>query len=154
MSLSNAARPRPAWRAPSVRRALRLAAIVCAAWTLPAGAAAAEPMVTVQDLLKNPQFKTAYFAALGPKAKEKWLREMTNSSLVRSVRIDGDDYQVAAPCKPHDCGDNNLLVIYSPTKGAVYGSLHEKGSTTLIGAPGPALGAELARMWKKEFRQQ
>lgn len=136
---------RPAWFR------FAFAAIVSAAWSL---SGAAEPMVTVEDLLKNPQFKTAYLAALGPKAKEKWLREMSNSSLVRNVRIEGEDYQVASPCKPHDCGDNNLLLIYAPAKGTVYGSLYEKGKTTLIGAPGPALGAELERMWKKEFRQQ
>lgn len=154
MNAITAVAPRTTHLAPAMLRPLRVAAIASLGWLSWGAAIAADTMVTTDDLLKNPQFKSAYLAALGPKAKEKWLREMTNSSLVRNVKLDGVDYQVAAPCKPHDCGDNNLLVIYSPTKGAVYGSLHEKGRTTLIGAPGPALGAELERMWTKEFRQK
>jgi hypothetical protein len=115
---------------------------------------AAESMVSAADLLKNPKFKSAYFAALGPRAKERWLASMSNSALVRTVSFAGVDYQVASPCKPHDCGDTNLLVLYSPTKGTVVGKLHEKGRTTLLGAPDAALATELEKLWKKEFRQQ
>ena len=117
-------------------------------------ASAADPMVTTDDLLKDAKFKKAYLSALGPKAKEKWLAAMTNSALVRTVAVAGDTYQVATPCKPRDCGDNNLLVLYSASKGTVVGKLYEKGRTTLIGAPNPAMAAELEKMWKKEFRQQ
>lgn len=120
-----------------------------------AGAAhAAEPMVMTDDLLKDSKFRSAYVAALGPKAREKWLATMTNSAPVARVALAGDTYQVATPCKPHDCADNNLLMLYSPKSGAVYGKLYEKGRTTLLGAPNPALAAELERLWKKEFRQQ
>lgn len=79
---------------------------------------------------------------------------MTNSSMVRKVTVLGEEYLVAAPCKPHDCAENNLLVLYGPAKGTVVGNLHEKGRDTLIGTPAPAMAAELGRMWKKEFRQQ
>lgn len=115
---------------------------------------AAESMVSAADLLKNPKFKTAYLAALGPRAKEKWLANMSNSALVRSASIGGVDYQVATPCKPHDCGEHNLLVLYAPAQGTVVGTLYEKGRTTLIGKPDAALTAELIKLWKKEFRQQ
>lgn len=131
---------------------------VAAAWLagamLAASAWAADPMVTTGDLLKDPKFKTAYLAAIGPKAKERWLATMTNSSLVRKVSVGGDEYQVATPCKPHDCGDNNLLLLYSPAKGVVYGKLFEKGRSTPIGRPDAAMTAELDRMWNKEFRQK
>jgi hypothetical protein len=130
------------------------AAALAAVWLLATTAQAADPMVTTDDLLKNPKFKSAYTAALGPKAKEKWLATMTNSALVRKVTVAGDEFQVATPCKPHDCGDNNLMLLFSPAKGVVYGKLYEKGKTTLIGAPDPAMAAELEKMWKKEFRQQ
>ena len=115
---------------------------------------AADRMVTTDDLLKDPKFKAAYATALGPKMKERWLATMTNSAPVRTTSVAGGTYQVATPCKPHDCGDNNLLLLYSPSTGAVYGQLFEKGKTTLIGAPNPPMSAELAKMWKKEFRQQ
>ena len=120
-----------------------------------AGAAwAADPMITTDDLLKDPKFKAAYLGALGPKAKERWLAQMSNSSLVRKVSVGGDEYQVATPCKPHDCGDNNLLLLYSPARGVVYGKLFEKGRSTPLGQPNAAMSAELDRMWNKEFRQK
>jgi hypothetical protein len=120
-----------------------------------AGAAwAADPMITTDDLLKDPRFKAAYLGALGPKAKERWLAQMSNSSLVRKVSVGGDEYQVATPCKPHDCGDNNLLLLYSPARGVVYGKLFEKGRSTPLGQPNAAMSAELDRMWNKEFRQK
>jgi len=121
---------------------------------LAATAWAAEPMTTTSDLLKDPKFKAAYLGALGPKAKEKWLATMTNSALVRRVSVAGDEYQVATPCKPHDCGDNNLLLLYSPARGVVYGKLFEKGRSTPIGQPNAAMSAELDKMWNKEFRQK
>jgi hypothetical protein len=119
-----------------------------------ASALAADPMVTTDDLLKNAKFKSAYVAALGPRAKERWLAAMSNSALVRNVSIGGAVYQVATPCKPHDCGDNNLLLLYAPASGAVHGKLYEKGKTTWIGSPDAAMSAELDKLWKKEFRQQ
>ncbi len=131
-----------------------LAAGIAALWLLAAPTHATDAMVTTDDLLKNPKFKSAYMAALGPKAKEKWLATMTNSALVRKVNVAGDEFQVATPCKPHDCGDNNLILLFSPARGAVYGKLYEKGKTTLIGAPDPVMAGELEKMWKKEFRQQ
>jgi len=115
---------------------------------------ATEPMVTTQNLLKDPKFKTAYLSALGPKAKEKWLSTMTNSAPVSKVTLVGESFQVATPCKPHDCAEHNLLLLYAPVKGVVYGKLYEKGMTTLIGAPSAAISADLEKMWKKEFRQQ
>lgn len=136
-----------------VRALLASAGLACA-WLLAGAAHAAEPMVTIDDLLKDRKFKSAYLASLGPKAKEKWLATMTNSALISKVSLAGDTYQVATPCKPHDCADNNLLLLYSPASGAVFGKLYEKGRTTLLGAPSSALAAELERLWKKEFRQQ
>jgi hypothetical protein len=117
-------------------------------------AAAVEPMVTTDDLLKEPKFKSAYRAALGPKAGQRWLITMANSGLVSQVTLGGETFQVATPCKPHDCADNNLLLLYSPARGLVYGKLYESGRTTLLGAPNAAIGAELERLWKREFRQQ
>jgi hypothetical protein len=132
----------------------KLATVWLAGAMLASAAAAADPMVTTDDLLKDPKFKAAYLGALGPKAKEKWLATMSNSGLVRQESVGGQAYQVATPCKPHDCGDNNLLLLYSPAKGVVYGKLFEKGRSTPIGQPDAAMSAALERMWSKEFRQK
>lgn len=127
------------------------AASLAGAWL---GGAVAAEATTTDDLLKNPRFKSAYVAALGPKAKEKWLAAMTNSGLLRDENVAGERWQVATPCKPHDCGDNNLLLLYSPTRGVVFGHLYEKGKVTPIGNPSADMGATLQRLWNKEFRQR
>lgn len=129
-------------------------AALAAALTAAAVAHAADAMLTAADLLKNPKFKSAYTAALGPRANERWLAAMSNSAPVRTIQVAGEAYQVATPCKPHDCADNNLLLLYAPASGKVYGHLHESGRVTLIGQPSPGLNRELARLWKQEFRQQ
>lgn len=117
-------------------------------------AQATDTMTTTDDLLKDPKFRSAYTASLGARAQEKWLARMTNSALVRETTVAGTAYQVATPCKPHDCADNNLLLLYAPGKGNVYGKLVEKGKSTFIGAPDAAMTAVLEKMWLKEFRQQ
>lgn len=129
-------------------------AALAAALVAMAGAHAADALLTTDDLLKNPKFKSAYGAALGPRAQQRWLAQLSNSAPVRAVSVAGETYQVATPCKPHDCADNNLMLLFAPDKGAVYGQLYEKGRITLIGAPDAALATELQKMWKKEFRQQ
>jgi len=133
---------------------MRVATAYLVATWLVGIAAAAEVTTTTDDLLRNPKFKSSYLAALGPKAKEKWLATMTNSGLVRTETVAGASYQVATPCKPHDCADNNLLLLYSPTRGEIYGHLHEKGKVTRLGGPDDAMTAELQKMWNKEFRQR
>ena len=87
-----------------------------------------EPMVTPQDLLRDAKFRPAYAAALGARARTPWLAKLDNSALVRSVTVSGVAYQVVTPCKPHDCADNNMLVMYAPSTGAVVGKLFESGS--------------------------
>ncbi len=137
-----------------MRIAKKAAVAALAAASMAGSVHGADGMTTTADLLKDAKFKAAYLGALGPRAKEKWLATMSNSALVRQVFIGGEDYQVATPCKPHDCADNNLLLLYSRARGVVYGRLHEKGRPAPIGNPSPAMHAELERMWNKEFRQK
>ena len=50
--------------------------------------------------------------------------------------------------------DDNLVLLYSPARGVAYGKVFEGGArSTLIGAPPPAIAAELERLWRKEWRQ-
>lgn len=119
-----------------------------------AGSAAEPPMTTPDELLRDTRFRTAYAAALGPKAKQPWLARLSNSALLRPHRFESVEYQIASPCKPHDCAEHNLLLLYAPASGHLYGQLHERGQVTLLGSPSPALSQELSRLWKREFRSQ
>lgn len=121
---------------------------------LTAFAAAAESIVTADALLRDAAFKASYLAALGTRSRTKWLATLENSAPVATVRAGGEDWQQVTPCKPHDCADNNLLLLWSPTRKAVRGRLYERGRATSIGEVDPAFAAELERLWKKEFRQQ
>ena len=70
----------------------------------------------------------------------------------RVVRAAGIDMQLAAACKPRDCGENNTVLLYDAARPAVYGKVYQAGRTTLIGNPPPPLSAELDRLWQQEWR--
>lgn len=120
-----------------------------------AQAAHAQRMLEPSEYLKDPQFKPLYVKALGPKSKTPWLARMDGPApTTRKVQVDGSEYVLSAFCKNHDCGDNNAVLLYSAAKGVLYGAIYEQGRSTLIGEPPPAVAAELAKLWKKEWRSQ
>lgn len=105
------------------------------------------------EYLKEPAFKSAYLRALGHKANTPWLAKRAGPAPEdRFVQIAGQRYVLNAFCKAHDCGDNNAVILYSPEKKLVYGTIHERGRTTLIGDPPQAIADELAKLWKAEWR--
>jgi hypothetical protein len=115
--------------------------------------AAAEPQ-SPPDLLRNPKFRAAYFKALGPKSKEGWLTTLDGPAQpLKRVRVGGAEYIMASVCKPHDCADNNTVLLYSALNGAVYGKIFDRRRATLIGAPPAAVATELDRLWASEWRK-
>ena len=117
--------------------------------------AQAERMLEPSEYLKDPKFKALYVKALGPKAKTPWLAKMDGPApTTRKVRVIGSEFVLAAFCKNQDCGDNSAVLLYAADRGQLYGTLFEKGKTTVIGDPPPGLAIELNKLWKKEWRQQ
>jgi len=49
-----------------------------------------------------------------------------------------------------NCEANSAVLLYSPEKKIVYGTVHEKGKTTLLGDPPAPVAGALATLWKKE----
>ena len=116
----------------------------------------AAPAVELQssDLLRDPRFKSAYLQALGPLAKEQWLSRMTGpGTALRKVKVNGQDFALAAVCKPHDCADHNTVLLWKPKPGVLHGLVFQQGRSTLIGSPPPAVAQELQRLWKTEWRK-
>ena len=106
------------------------------------------------DLLQDAAFKQAYLRALGPLAKEPWLTKLSGpASPVRTVQVGGRDYQLAAVCKPHDCFDHNIVLLWAPGARTVYGHVLQGARVTSIGAPPPPMAAELERLWQAEYRR-
>ena len=111
--------------------------------------------LTAAGLLFNPQAKATYHKALGPLVKEPWLAKLDGpSNEFRPVKVAGEDYMLGGTCKNHDCYDNSVVLLWSGVQNVVYGKVHQKGKSTLIGAPPPAVAAELEKLWKAEFRSQ
>lgn len=106
------------------------------------------------DYSRDTTFKTQYRRALGAKAATPWISSLNGpSSGAKPVQVAGKEYRQLAVCKPHDCGDNSLVVLYLPAKKVVYGKIVEREKSTVFGNPPPAVAAELDRLWKAEWRQ-
>ncbi len=106
-------------------------------------------------LLLDPKSKAAYFKALGPLAREPWLARLDGPSPEnKRVTVAGASYVQVGVCKNHDCQDNSALFLYSAERNVLYGFVAIRGRAGLIGAPPPAVAAELPKMWKKEWRKQ
>lgn len=117
----------------------------------------APPAVELQssDLLRDARFKAAYLQALGPLSKEPWLARMTGPGItLRKVKVNGQDFALAAVCKPHDCADNNTVLLWTPKPGVLHGLVHQRGKNTLVGNPPPEVAKELQRLWAAEWRQR
>ncbi len=134
---------------------LRNSASILTLLLLVTPAAYAQRMLEPSEYLKDSKFKPLYFKALGPKSKTPWLAKMDGPApTTRKVQVDGNEYVLSAFCKNRDCGDNNAVLLYSAPKGVLYGTVYEKGKSTLIGDPPPAVAAELPKLWKTEWRSQ
>lgn len=120
-----------------------------------AAPARADSATTGSSPLASPRFRTAYARAYGPKLGQAWIAKLDGPSRgIEQIDVDGQRYLMYGFCKPHDCQDNNTVLIYARHADLVYGYLLEGGSrTTVLGAPPPALAAELRRLWQREFRQ-
>jgi Inhibitor of vertebrate lysozyme (Ivy) len=110
--------------------------------------------LTAAGLLYNPQAKAAYHKALGPLVKEPWLSKLDGpSNEFRPVKVAGADFMLGSTCKNRDCYDNTVVLLWA-APDVIYGKVVQKGKSTLIGSPPPAVAAELEKFWKAEFRSQ
>lgn len=111
--------------------------------------------LSAAGLLYNAKAKEIYYKALGPLVKESWLAKLDGpSSEGQAMKVANDEYVMLYTCKNHDCYDNNVVLLWSGIQNFVYGKVNQKGKSTLIGNPPPAVAAELEKIWKKQFRSQ
>lgn len=111
--------------------------------------------LSAAGLLYNAKAKEIYYKALGPLVKESWLAKLDGpSSEGQAMKVAGDEYVMLYTCKNHDCYDHNVVLLWSGVHDIVYGKVNQKGRSTLLGNPPPAVAAELEKIWKKQFRSQ
>lgn len=102
---------------------------------------------------KDAAFTRAYRALLGGNPPDRWLSHFEGPSTASyHQRIGGIDYLVDNVCKPHDCGENNLVIAYDAAGGKVFGALMVAAQPIVIaGNPPAAVRAELPRLWTKAW---
>lgn len=111
--------------------------------------------LSAAGLLYDPKAKATYAKALGPLSKEPWLARLDGPSPQnKRIKVAGADYFLVSVCKNKDCENYSTVLLYSQAQDLVYGKVHQKGKSTLIGDPPPAVAAELEKLWKSEWRQQ
>ena len=115
--------------------------------------AQASPYLT--DVLKKPTYRTAWNQLLASsKPTPSWLTTFTKTSNgvvtpAQPVTIAGQRYEAYSVCKPHDCADNRLEVIFSPGGQQVWGVLIvDAGKPRFLGSPDAAITAALNQILK------
>lgn len=103
--------------------------------------------------LLDAKARATYQKAIGPLARERWLARLDGPSPQnKRIKVAGVDFVLISACKNHDCADHNAVFLYSATQNLLNGLVYQRGRTTLVGQPAPAVAAELPRLWKKEWR--
>ena len=117
------------------------------------GAAVAKGPQAPFDLLRDARFKSGFNKAFGAFARERWVARLEGPAPeLKQLTFDGVQYTLASVCKPHDCGDNNLVLLYGREQGTVFGLVQQHGRKTTVGDPSPAMARELDRLWQAEWR--
>jgi Inhibitor of vertebrate lysozyme (Ivy) len=105
-------------------------------------------------LLYDPKAKAIYYKALGPLSREPWLANLDGpSSENKPVKVAGADYVLVSTCENRNCDQNSVVLLWSGAQDVVYGKVYQRGKSTLIGSPPPAVAAELEELWKAEHRR-
>ncbi|MDF5805652.1 lysozyme inhibitor Ivy [Pseudomonas aeruginosa] len=102
-----------------VSRLLSLALLGAALHWAPAQA---EEQPRLFELLGQPGYKATWHAMFkGESDVPKWVSDASGpSSPSTSLSLEGQPYVLANSCKPHDCGNNRLLVAFRGDKSAAY----------------------------------
>ncbi len=118
----------------------------------PSGTAGSVDALADKDVMSDAGFKAAYLKVLGPLARsEDWLVDMQGPGQQKPVSLAGTRYLMVAVCKPHDCGDNAMMVLYRPETGDLFGIVSVMTHKKPLGSPPPALRGELMKLWKETW---
>jgi hypothetical protein len=85
-------------------------------------------------LKKDKKFKKLYLSALGKLKNIYWIRTITGPApKSRKIYIDGKEYIFITFCKPHDCNDNFVVLLYNPEEEELFGYYITDGKKVKIG---------------------
>ncbi|GBQ26622.1 lysozyme inhibitor [Gluconacetobacter azotocaptans] len=135
----------PARRLPAALPAL----LLLLETALPAATRAAAPQTA--DLLLSAPYRQAYAAMV---RYPDWIRRgHATSTPSTQVTMDGKTYTIGHLCKPHDCANNQLDIVFAPGGASAWGLLHTRADEqqpflqSWLGAPDAKIQALLNRAY-------
>jgi hypothetical protein len=101
------------------------------------------------DLMKQPHYLMAWKGMLVGETVPPWVKTFTKtfngtSAPATTISVGGEPYLLGWVCKPHDCGDNQLYVLFAPGARQAWGLLISAGDKrSWLGRPDPAIQAAI-----------
>ncbi len=100
------------------------------------------------DLLKQPAYLAAWKAMLKGEQVPAWVASYTKtfdgpSSPSKTVTVGGQAYTLGWVCKAHDCGDNQLHVLFAPQGKQAWGLLVTGSNQKWLGKPDASIQAAI-----------
>lgn len=90
-------------------------------------------MVPPSMLLQMPDFRAAYFKAIGPLKRLPWLRQLPGTEFARAVDYEGRRYVLVNACNPRDCKRHHVTLLFDPRGPSVAGVVQDGLRRTPIG---------------------
>jgi hypothetical protein len=112
------------------------------------GPALAAKDIYLFDLLKQTPYRAAWTAMLKGEQVPGWIASYAQTfngpaTPVTSVTAGGQSDTLAWVCKAHDCGDNQLYVLFAPGGSRAWGLLSAGGQQRFLGHPAEDVQAAL-----------
>lgn len=100
------------------------------------------------DLLKQPSYLAAWKGMLSGESVPKWVSSYARtfdgpSSPAKDISVGAETYTLGWVCKAHDCGDNQLYVLFAPGGSRAWGLLVTGGQEKWLGRPDAAIKAAI-----------
>lgn len=85
------------------------------------------------DLMKQPSYRAAWTGMLAGETVPEWVESYAKTldgPAIPSINIqvDGKPHLLGFVCKPHDCGDNQIYVLFAPDGVRAWGLLLMAGT--------------------------
>jgi Inhibitor of vertebrate lysozyme (Ivy) len=114
--------------------------------SLSAFAAAETPYLF--DLLREAPYLKAWNGMLAGETVPAWVKQYAKtfdgpSSPSTEVTVGDEQYALGWVCKAHDCGDNQLYVLFSPGGKKAWGLLMTGNQRRWLAHPDPAIQAAI-----------
>ncbi|MGY5779970.1 Ivy family c-type lysozyme inhibitor [Rhizobium sp. LEGMi135b] len=107
--------------------AVALASILLAATS----ASAQDHPTTFREIAADPAASAAFKAMAKGHKLPDWINGKTVESPGNEVTFGGDRVYVMSACKQHDCGSEQIAVLYDPGKKIMYGVLRAADQKTV-----------------------